>query len=165
MEDKKSDYNYGERSIYRVATDPFCMTTTHKDDDKKSNLIWDNKDVLRIEVLNVNDRYTSYVTDEGFDTFSNGKYGWESSFEMIYPDPDDVDEDDAAAGISKGSPESKFYKKAKPFVDWYKWLISTRNNYEKFKAEAADHLDLYKLAAYYIFVLRFALVDSLERNA
>ena len=165
MEDKKSDYNYGERSIYKVATDPFCMTVTHKDDDTKANCIWDNKDVLRIEVLNVNDRYSSYTTTEGFETFSNGKYGWESSFEMIYPDPDDVEEDDGAANVPKSSTESKFYKKTKPFVDWYKWLVSTRNNQQKFQDEAADHLDLYKLAAYYIFVLRFALVDSLERNA
>jgi hypothetical protein len=36
---------------------------------------------------------------------------------------------------------------------------------EAFEATAASHLDLYKIAAYYIFVLRFGLVDSLERNA
>ena len=165
MEDKKSDYCYGERSIYKVATDPFCLTVTHKDDDTKSNCIWDNKDVLRIEVLNVNDRYSSYETTDGFETFSGGKYGWEDSFEMIYPDPDDVTEDDAKANTPKSDPNSKFAKKAKPFVDWYKWLVGTRNNQAKFEAEAADHLDLYKLAAYYIFVLRFSLVDSLERNA
>lgn len=165
MEDKKSDYCYGERSIYKVATDPFCLTVTHKDDDTAVNRIWNNKDVLRIEVLNVNDRYSSYETTDGFDTFANDKYGWEDSFEMIYPDPDDVIEDDAAAGLTKDNPNSKFAKKAKPFVDWYKWLVSTRNNQQKFQDEAADHLDLYKLAAYYIFVLRFALVDSLERNA
>ena len=70
MEDKKSDYCYGERSIYKVATDPFCMTVTHKDDDTKANCIWDNKNVLRIEVLNVNDRYSSYTTTEGFDAFN-----------------------------------------------------------------------------------------------
>lgn len=165
MEDKKSDYSYGERSIYKVAADPFCLTVIHKDEDTKNNRIWSNENVLRIEVLNVNDRYSSYETLDGFETFAGGKYGWEDSFEMIYPDPDDVDEDDQAAGVPKSSPDSKFAKKAKPFVDWYKWLVSTRNNQAKFQQEAADHLDLYKLAAYYIFVLRFALVDSLERNA
>ena len=165
MEDKKSDYCYGERSIYKVATDPFCLTVTHKDEDTAANRIWDNSNVLRIEVLNVNDRYSSYETTDGFETFANDKYGWEDSFEMIYPDPDDVEEDDNAAGLPKSNPNSKFAKKAKPFVDWYKWLVSTRNNQQKFQEEAADHLDLYKLAAYYVFVLRFALVDSLERNA
>jgi hypothetical protein len=44
-------------------------------------------------------------------------------------------------------------------------VVSTRNNQAKFEAEAAQHLDLYKMAAYYIFVMRFGLVDSLERNA
>jgi hypothetical protein len=132
MEDKKSDYCYGERSIYKVATDPFCLTVTHQDDDTKNNRIWSNENVLRIEVLNVNDRYSSYETLDGFETFAGGKYGWEDSFEMIYPDPDDVDEDDQAAGVPKSSPDSKFAKKAKPFVDWYKWLVSTRNNQAKF---------------------------------
>lgn len=165
MDDKKSDFCFGERSIYRVQNDPFCLTVTHKDEDTKTNRIWSNENVLQIEVLEVNKPYSSYVTDEGFDTFSGSRYGWESQFEMIYPDPDDLDEDDRADGIAKSDPNSKFAKTAKPFVDWYKWLISTRNNHTKFREEAADHLDLYKLAAYYIFVLRFALVDSLERNA
>jgi hypothetical protein len=132
MEDKKSDYSYGERSIYKVAADPFCLTVTHKDEDTKNNRIWSNENVLRIEVLNVNDRYSSYETTDGFETFAGGKYGCEDSFEMIYPDPDDVDEDDQAAGVPKSSPDSKFAKKAKPFVDWYKWLLSTRNNQAKF---------------------------------
>ena len=165
MEDKKSDYCYGERSIYKIAADPFCLTVAHKNEDTSNNRIWDNSNVLRIEVLNVNDRYSSYETLDGFETFSGDKYGWEDSFELIYPDPDDVEEDDGAAGLSKSNPNSKFAQKTKPFVDWYKWLLSTRNNQAKFEAEAADHLDLYKLAAYYVFVLRFALVDSLERNA
>jgi len=128
MEDKKSDYCYGERSIYKVATDPFCLTVTHKDEDTSENRIWDNGDVLRIEVLNPNDRYSSYETTEGFETFSNGMYGWEESFELIYPDPDDIKDDDTKSGMSKENPDSKFAKKVKPFVDWYKWLISTRNN-------------------------------------
>lgn len=165
MDDKKSDFCFGERSIYKVQADPFCLTVTHKDEDTKTNRIWNNNNVLRIEVLEINKNYSSYITDQGFDTFSEGKYGWESQFEMIYPDPDDLDEDDQKDGLQKSNPNSHFAKAAKPFVDWYKWLISTRNNHEKFRAEAEDHLDLYKLAAYYIFVLRFALVDSLERNA
>lgn len=165
MEDKKSDYVYGERSIYKVATDPFCLTTTHKDDDIDANRIWDNGNVLRIEVLEINKSYSSYQTTDGFETFSGGRYGWESQFEMIYPDPDDIEKDDDKDGILKSNPQSKFCRKAKPFIDWYKWVVSTKDNQQKFQEEAADHLDLYKMAAYYIFVLRFALVDSLERNA
>jgi hypothetical protein len=43
-------------------------------------------------------------------------------------------------------------------------LVSTYQNPTKFREEAADHLDLYKLAAYYVFFMRFGLVDSVERN-
>jgi len=43
-------------------------------------------------------------------------------------------------------------------------LVSTYNNHTLFRETAADHLDLYKLAAYYVFFVRFGLVDSVERN-
>ena len=165
MDDKKSDFLYGERSIYKIPADPFCLTTTHAKDDTKANKVWDNGNVLRMEVLEINNQYSSYITTNGFTSRNGDKYGWETAFEMIYPDPDDIEAEDTAAGISKFDPNSKFAKTAKPFVDWYTWLISTKNNQSKFQQEAAQHLDLYKMAAYYIFVLRFGLVDSLERNA
>lgn len=165
MDDKKSDFLYGERSIYKISADPFCLTTTHAKEDTKANKIWDNKNVLRIEVLESNNRYSSYMSTEGFASRNGSKYGWETAFEMIYPDPDDLDEEDTKAGLNKFDPNSKFAQAAQPFVDWYTWLVSTRNNQAKFQQEAAQHLDLFKMAAYYIFVLRFGLVDSLERNA
>ena len=165
MDDKKSDFLYGERSIYKIPADPFCLTTTHAKDDTKDNKVWDNGNVLRIEVLESNNKYSSYTTTDGFASRNGNRYGWETAFEMIYPDPDDIQEDDTKAGTDKFDPNSKFAKAAQPFVDWYNWLVSTRNNQAKFQQEAAQHLDLYKMAAYYIFVLRFGLVDSLERNA
>lgn len=175
MDDKKSDFLYGERSIYKVQSDPYCLTDSHKKDDTKENRVWNNKNVLRMEVTGVNNQYSSYMSTDGFtdivevedETTGNvtREYGWESAFEMIYPDPDDIEEDDTKDGKTKFDPDSKYVAKAKPFVDFYTWLVSTRNNQEKFQQEAAQHLDLYKMAAYYIFVLRFGLVDSLERNA
>jgi len=66
MEDKGSDFCYGERSIYAVAKDPFCLTTTHKNDDTDANKIWDNKNVLRFEVLDINSLFTSYMSNTGF---------------------------------------------------------------------------------------------------
>lgn len=165
MDDKKSDFLYGERSIYKIPADPFCLTAIHAKDDTKANKVWDNKDVLRIEVLESNNRYSSYMSTDGFENYTGNRYGWETAFEMIYPDPDDLNDEDTKNGISKSNPNSAFATAAKPFVDWYKWLVSTRNNQQKFQSEAAQHLDLYKMAAYYIFILRFGLVDSLERNA
>jgi len=128
-------------------------------------------------------------------------YYWEDYFEMIFPDEDDISEDDAAENLNKFSgvhktpeqaadpnykwPEgtSKFIKKAQPWIDFLRWICSigqlnkdSQGNpiingnvstaaLNKFKSEAHDHLDLYKLAAYYIFYIRFGLVDSVERNA
>ena len=179
MDDKKSDHSYGERSIYAVPKDPFCLTNTYKSFDTKENRRWDNKNVLRIEVLGSNVPFTSYMTHNNFtDVLSvtdqtSGKttrmYNWEQAFELVYPDEDDVVEVKDANGNKvkedKFLPTSKFAQTVQPFVDFHEWVVSTYNNQAKFEAEAAQHLDLYKMAAYYVFVLRFGLVDSLERNA
>lgn len=175
MDDKKSDFSYGERSIYAIPSDPFCLTNTHKDDDTSANLAWDNKNVLRVEVVGSNTPFTSYMTHQGFTDIVEiedqtthrvtRKYNWEQVFEMIYPDEDDIAEDDAKDGIDKFNSNSKYVRKIQPFIDFHEWVVSTYNNQAKFEAEAAQHLDLYKMAAYYIFVMRFGLVDSLERNA
>lgn len=180
MDDKKSDYSFGERSIYAVPSDPFCLTNTHKDEDTKANRVWNNNDVLRVEVVGSNVPFTSYMTHDHFtdivtveETDDQGEptgkthrsYNWEQDFEMIYPDEDDIAKDDAKNGIDKFNPNSKYVAKVQPFIDFHAWVTSTYQNHTKFREEAAQHLDLYKLAAYYIFVLRFGLVDSLERNA
>ncbi len=175
MEDKKSDFNFGERSIYAIPADPFCLTNTHKNDDTKENRVWNNKDVLRVEVLGSNVPFTSYMTHDGFtdivsvEDTSTGNvtqmYAWEQSFELIYPDGDDVIKDDADNGMTRLNPQSKYVRTMQPFIDFHEWVCSTRNNQQKFEQEAAQHLDLYKMAAYYVFAMRFGLVDSLERNA
>lgn len=206
MDDKKSDHVFGERSIYKHAdvTDPFCLKTENKDEDTKANRVWNNNNVVRIEVVLLDNVLTSYMSynvprlaSDHVNTGTNvpcdaikydaaGKplnFYWEDYFEMIYPDPDDfevkvngvkVKEDKFAAG-------SQFREKAQYFLDFLQWITSvaalnstgsilegykvTQAALNKFIAEAHDHLDVYKLAAYYIFFLRFGLVDSVERNA
>lgn len=180
MDDKKSDFLYGERSIYSVPSDPFCLTTTHKSDDTESNKVWDNTNVLRIEVVGSNHPFTSYMThnaftdiveveDENIEGEATGNttrmYNWEQQFELIFPDEDDIAEDDAKNGIDRFNPASKYVRKVQPFIDFHQWITSTYQNQAKFQQEASQHLDLYKLAAYYIFCMRFGLVDSMERNA
>ena len=199
MEDKKSDFNYGERSIYKAdPSDPFCLKTTNKKADTAANRVWNNNNVLRIEVLDINDIFTSYMNwtkdgatfdqdipevrttdpETGVVSVIERHYKWEENFEMIYPDPDDIEA--KTADQEKFGSNSKFRATAQPFLDWVKWLTDCRNNYnvatnwwaagtynsaqQAFNATAEDHLDLYKMAAYYIFMLRFGLVDSGERN-
>ena len=204
MDDKKSDHVYGERSIYHYGSDndPFVLRTENTKNgpngkqDTSDHCVWDNKDVLRIEVVLPNTRLSSYMdfkvtdtdgsshdcTDIKYDAKGNPiNYYWEDYFEMIYPDEDDVAEDDAKKGLTKYDPSSKFVSKAAPFISFLKWITDCRQNYnnntewwsagtysstqQAFEATAHDHLDLYKVAAYYIFFLRFGLVDSVERNA
>lgn len=204
MDDKKSDYTYGERSIYYFGSgnDPFVLKTENTKNgplgkqDIKENRVWDNKNVLQIEVVLPNTTLTSYmdfnVTDTGGNTHSCSdikydergnpdQYYWEDYFEMIFPDEDDLAEDDAKDGMDKFNPNSRFAKKAAPFLTFLKWITDCKKNYNRatdwwsagqynstqqaFEATAAQHLDMYKLAAYYIFFLRFGLVDSVERNA
>ena len=175
MDDKKSDFSYGERSIYAVPSDPFCLTTTHKSEDTSANKVWDNGKVLRIEVVGSNVPFTSYMTHNNFTDIisiedeSTGNitrmYNWEQAFELVFPDEDDLAKDDAKAGINKFNPASKYVQKVQPFINFHEWVVSTYQNQSKFQLEAAQHLDLYKMAAYYIFCMRFGLVDSLERNA
>jgi hypothetical protein len=101
---------------------------------------------------------------------------WEQDFELIYPDPDDIAEDQEEANedrIKEGlSPiynyyedGSEFRKITQPWVDFFRWATDTTGDQAEFQATAAMHLDLWKMAAYYIYFLRFGLVDSVERNA
>ena len=172
MDDKKSDFEFGERSIYSHSdkTDPFCLKIANAKLDKAENMVWDNSNVLRIECVQLDTPVTSFMTttvtkngqeytidqrDPGTDNFF-----WENYFEMIYPDPEDITETE-----DKFATNSKYRTKMQPFIDFLNWLNSTYQNQQKFEEEAHLHLDLYKLAAYYVFFLRFGLVDSVERNA
>ena len=120
--------------------------------------------------------------DDAYTTDQNGRttsYYWEQHFELIYPDKEDiVDENE------NFSPE-EFQQTVTPFMQFLDWITDvaalkstgsvlgetgsqarvTQAELTKFMNEAHDHLDLYKLAAYYIFFLRFGLIDSVERNA
>lgn len=205
MDDKKSDYTFGERSIYSFGnnTDPFVMNVDNTKggkngkQDTAANRVWNNKDVLRVEVVLPNYELTSYmdfnvaanyvIDEQGNVQTSSGStvpctnikvdgegnrigYYWEDFFDLIYPDPDDIEEENGNDKFSEGS---KFNTTTVPFIEWLRWITSIgqlrKTNptaaQQKFQQEAHDHLDVYKLAAYYIFYLRFGLVDSVERNA
>ena len=51
---------------------------------------------------------------------------------MIYPDPDDL-EGSSSDGTDKFGSNSKYAAKVKPFIDWFKWIVSTKNNNTKFR--------------------------------
>ena len=69
---------------------------------------------------------------------------WASGFEARYPD------DGNEANTSD----------LKIFADW---LISC--DAEKFAKEKIDHLDIWKIAAYYVYLYRFGAVDQVVKNS
>lgn len=156
MDDKKSDYNFGERSLYNCKKDPykFLESDSNKAEYDEYTRIWDNKNTLQIEVLRNTNELSMYESaDTYFDTNDDG-VRWQQAFEFIYPDQDDLEAD------------GKLEQYATLFHDNYvKPLCDTYQNHEAFRAWASEHLDLYKMAAYYIFLMRFGLVDNIVRNA
>jgi len=158
MEDKKSDYLYGERSIYDNPNDPFLLNSKKKDADGNVlyERVWDNKNALQIEILRNTNEISMFMSDKTFwnPTKVDGvQWRWEQAFEFIYPDKEDMD-----AATYKANAlifEQNFVKK----------ITDTYQNQALFEQTAASFLDLNKMAAYYIFLMRFGLVDNILRNA
>lgn len=101
---------------------------------------FDNSKMQCWEVLNNGNHLALFEDTDNFDT------EWTNAFESRYPDVGDK------ADISD----------LKAFCEW---VVSTKNNVEKFKEEKWDHLDVYKAAAYYIYVMRFGAVDQTVKNS
>lgn len=98
---------------------------------------FDNSRMQCWEVLNNGNSLALFTTSENFDT------KWEDAFESRYPDTSNPDISDLKA-----------------FAEW----MSTVSQ-ENFATEKWEHMDIYKLAAYYIYILRHAAVDQTVKNA
>ena len=99
---------------------------------------FDNSKVQCWEVLNNGNHLALFQDMENFDT------EWDQAYEARYPD------------------KSTDVSDLKAFSEW---VVSTKGDIEKFKAEKWDHLDVYKVAAYYIYLMRFGAVDQVIKNA
>lgn len=99
---------------------------------------FDNSRMQCWEVLNNGNHLALFQDVDNFDA------EWEEAYEARYPDK------------STNTSDLKAFSE---------WMVSTKGNTEKFKAEKWDHLDVYKTAAYYIYLMRFAAVDQPVKNA
>ena len=97
---------------------------------------FDNSRVECWEVLN-NGNHLALFTDT-----ENWNSEWEEAFEGRYPD---------------GNSDTSALKK---FAEW----MSTVSQ-ENFRTQKYDHLDVYKIAAYYVYLMRFGAVDQVVKNA
>lgn len=79
-----------------------------------------------------------------FEDVDNWDSEWADAFEGRYPD---------------GNEDTTALKRLAT------WLSSTKNDLEKFKREKRDYLDIYKVAAYYVYLMRFGAVDQTVKNA
>lgn len=95
------------------------------------------------EVLqNANDLALFKDSSTFFDD-AGGKKKWETAFECRFPD---------------GGKDTNALKR---LCDW---LVSCKNNQEKFNREKADYFDLRKVGAYYSYFMRFLAVDQVVKN-
>lgn len=69
--------------------------------------------------------------------------GWKFAFESRYPDTK--------------TPETTY------LYDFCKWMTTVPEN--SFSTQKWDHLDVYKVAAYYVYLMRFGAVDQTVKNA
>lgn len=99
---------------------------------------FDNSKVQCWELLNNGNHLALFQDMDNFDT------EWDQAYEARYPD------------------KSTNVADLKTFSEW---VVSTKGDIEKFKAEKWDHLDVYKVAAYYIYLMRFGAVDQVVKNA
>lgn len=89
------------------------------------------------EVLNNGNDYTLFKTYKDFDT------NWSEAYESRYPDTK--------------SPDITALK------NFTKWMVDVTE--EDFKTQKWDHMDVYKMAAYYVYIIRHAAVDQTVKNA
>ena len=96
---------------------------------------FDNSRMQCWEVLNNGNHLALFQDTANFDT------EWKDAFESRYPDTKTPDTADLKAFAT--------------------WLTTTGN----FASEKWQHLDVYKMAAYYVYVMRFGAVDQTVKNA
>ena len=98
---------------------------------------FDNTKMQCWEVLNNGNALALFTSVAGFDS------GWSEAFESRYPDTKTPDTSDLKA-----------------FCTWM-----TNVSAADFATQKWEHLDVYKVAAYYIYLMRFGAVDQTVKNS
>lgn len=150
MEEKKSNYANGMKSIYDKIdsdgkVDPFDFKI-----GSKGNRLWDNEGCRQMENLR-NHKYTLFSSYQNFESDAVER---EYAYEMEYPDPDDV--------IADGGDVNTYW------IEFGKELVeplcNTFHNQEEFNKIIFNIIDKWHTAAYYRNVMRHCCTDSLVRN-
>lgn len=101
---------------------------------------FDNSRMQCWEVLNNGNDIALFKTTANWDDKDKG---WKKAFESRYPDTESPNTDDLKA-----------------FCEWMSTVTQ-----EDFDTQKHEHLNLYMMAAYYIYLMRYAAVDQFVKNA
>lgn len=101
---------------------------------------FDNSRMQCWEVLNNGNHLALFKDVENFDA------EWAEAYESRYPD----------VGAAANTADLKAF---------CEWVVSTKGDVEKFSTEKWQHMDVYKAAAYYVYVMRFGAVDQTVKNS
>ncbi len=154
----QNGYNYDVRTtvdgfpivvFYHKSADEelICLGQYNFNNDKSTEKVFGFKDIPGFDNSKV--QCFEFLANENpiclFNDISNFDEGWSDAFESRYPDtktPDLV-----------------------PLKTLATWINSCKDNQEKWNTEKEDHFDLKKLAAYYVYLMRFGAVDQPVKNS
>ena len=111
---------------------------------------FDNSNVECWEFLDSGNQLALFQTTTGWDTETTDpttgkkKKGWEYAWEARYPDKN---------------------KDTTALKSLAEWIVSTQSDLQEWTDNKEEHFDLPKLAAYYVYLMRFGAVDQTVKNA
>ncbi|MCS2957593.1 hypothetical protein NXX53_11565 [Bacteroides salyersiae] len=140
-------YGFPCHVLYRLTADSelIYIGKYNYNNDKSTESVYGFRDIPGFnnskmqcwEILNNGNHLALFQDMDNFDS------EWDQAYESRYPD------------------KSENVADLKTFSEW---VVSTKGDIEKFKTEKWQHLDVYKVAAYYIYLMRFGAVDQVVKN-
>ena len=155
---KQAGYNYDVRTTVdgfpivvfyheTVNDELICLGQYNFNNDKSTEKVFGFTDIPEFDNENV--QCFEFLANENpiclFTDVSNFDEGWDEAFESRYPDTKTP--------------------KLGPLKTLATWINSCKNDQTEWNNNKDKHFDLYKLAAYYVYLMRFGAVDQAVKNA
>lgn len=150
-----------------------CLGKYNWNNDKSTESVYgfkgipgfDNSNMECWEVVNGDYDINQFVDVSKWSAGKNNG-GWQDSFEARYPDDNgDPSEATRAEGALKTVCTWVNSTKGAATIVNNKVVVGNSTLMQKFSTEKWNHLDVYKVAAYYIYLMRFGGVDQTVKNA
>lgn len=151
-----------------------CLGKYNWNNDKSTESVYGFCDIPGFDDSNVecwevvNGDYPANTFDDvsSWDTTSSATLGWRNAFEARYPDDSGkASEATRANGALKTVADWVNSTKGASTVSNDVVVVGDSSLMTKFSTEKWQHLDVYKVAAYYVYLMRFGGVDQTVKNA